>query len=225
MRLALVRFGLPIFVASMSVAMDSPKATEHEVVVVDPSIVVDEVWTEKSFGTPTRYRASIVDGLPAIVAEGKGSASGLFRDLRFRVRDYPIIEWSWRVDRLPVDADIRVKAADDVGASLFLIFGRPGFFRPEPPTLVYSWTSAATPRGSIVPSPYHAGTMRTIVSRSGTDELGRWVFERRDIAADFRRAFGTDPPEHVEAIAIWSDGDQTGAQVRALYGRAVVRRN
>ena len=208
----------------LAVAVTSSKATENGVVLIDPMVAINEAWTERSFGTATKYWASTIDGQPAILAEGKGSASGLFRDLKFRVRDYPILEWNWRVDRLPVDADIQKKSGDDVGASLFLIFGRPGFFRPDPPTLVYAWTSAATPQGSVVPSPYHAGTVRTIVLRSGAVELGRWVSERRNIPADFRRAFGKDPPEHVEAIAIWSDGDQTGARVRALYGRAIVRR-
>ena len=42
--------------------------------------------------------------------------------------------------------------------------------------------------------------------------------------ADYRRAFGEDPPAHVEVIALWSDSDQTGQEVRAVYGKARVLR-
>ena len=191
---------------------------------MDPTVPVDAVWTQKSFGPSTRYHALVLDGRAAIRAEGQGTASGLIRDLRVRVRDYPIIEWTWRVDRLPTAADIRTKAGDDVGASIFLLFGRPGLFRPEPLTLVYAWTGAATPEGSIVASPHHAGTVRTLVLRSGTANLGQWVLERRNIVEDFRRAFAMDSPEHVEAIALWTDSDQTGALVRAYYGQTIARR-
>ena len=99
-------------------------AAQHQLVLVDPVVPIGGSWSEMKFGMPTRYRLSTVEGVSAIEARGRGTASGLIRDARFRVRDYPRLEWSWRVDRLPSDADIKTKAGDDVGASLFLIFGR-----------------------------------------------------------------------------------------------------
>ncbi len=71
----------------------------------------------------------------------------------------------------------------------------------------------------MVVSPRHPGTLRVIVLQSGTAKLGRWVVERRNLIEDYRRAFGEDPPKRVEAIAIWSDSDQTGESVQAFYGR------
>lgn len=196
-------------------------AGSHQVVLVEPSIPVAEAWRSQAFGVPTRYENRTLDGRPVIAATGEGSASGLIRGLRFRVADHPLVTWSWRVDTLPAGADIRTREGDDVGASLFLLFGRSGWFRPDPPTLVYAWTTAATPASSVVVSPYHQGNVRSLVLRSGAGELGQWVVERRDLAADYRRVFGAEPPVYVEAVALWSDADQTGGTVRAYYGKVV----
>lgn len=192
--------------------------------LVDPERPIEEVWRRKSFGEPTRYRIREIEGGRAIEAVGQASAAGLFRDLRFAVTEHPIVEWTWRVDRLPEAADIRSAAADDFGASLFFLFGRPGLLRPEPQTLAYAWTSEATPEGSVVASPRRPGTLQTFVLQSGSDNLGEWVTERRNLVEDYRRAFGEDPPEHAEIVALWSDSDQTGEAVKAYYGRAVAHR-
>ena len=47
--------------------------------------------------------------------------------------------------------------------------------------------------------------------------MGQWVTAERDIVADYRRAFGTEPPPIV-GIAIMSDSDNTGESARAWYG-------
>ena len=192
---------------------------QQGLLLVDPTQPIDQVWEQRGFGNPTRYQNQIIDGYPVISATGTHSAAGLFRNIRFAPRERPILEWRWRVDQLPQDANIRHKQGDDVGASIYLIFGRTGWFRPEPPTLVYSWSSAHTAAGSIIKNPYHSnGAVRTLVLRSGTDELGRWVAERRNIIEDYRRVFGEEPPATVEMVAIWSDGDQTQSKVKAYYG-------
>ena len=203
---------------------ESTRAARHAITLVDPEQPIEEVWERQSFGEPTRYRLSEIDGRSVIEASGQGSAAGLFRDAPLAVIDYPIAEWTWRVDRLPEGGDLRSEKADDVGASLFLMFGRPGLFRPEPPTLAYAWTSAATPAGSVVVSPRHPGTLRTIVLQSGGENLGRWISERRNLIEDYRLAFGEDPPERLEMIALWSDSDQTGESVHAFYGRMLALR-
>ncbi len=195
------------------------QVAQHVVTLIDPQLPIEEVWQQQSFGEPTRYRLRGIDGRSVIEAAGEASAAGLFRDVDLVVAEYPIVEWTWRVDRLPEKADLRSEEADDVGASVYFIFGRPGFFGSQPPTLAYAWTGAATPEGSVVVSPRHPGTLRVIVLQSGTANLGRWVVERRNLIEDYRRAFGEDPPKRVEAIAIWSDSDQTGESVQAFYGR------
>ncbi len=44
------------------------------------------------------------------------------------------------------------------------------------------------------------------------------MHERRNVVRDFRRAFGREPPEEVELIAVFTDNDQTKEPVETYYG-------
>jgi hypothetical protein len=57
---------------------------------------------------------------------------------------------------------------------------------------------------------------RMRVQRSGAALAGRWVEERRDVAADFREAFG-HAPARLTGLALASDTDNTGEEVRAGF--------
>lgn len=186
--------------------------------IADPAAPLAHAWTHQRFGTATEYEGINFDGVAAIRAIGRNSASGLYRDFRYTIAEHPWIEWTWRVNRLQRTADIRVKAGEDYAAALFLIFGRPSMLNRDVPTLGYVWTSARIPEGSIVDSPYHPGTTRNIVVRSGEKRLGQWVTERRNVISDFQRAFGREPPEAVGVIALFTDNDQTGEPVETYYG-------
>ncbi|NQU60943.1 MAG: DUF3047 domain-containing protein [Rhodospirillales bacterium] len=48
---------------------------------------------------------------------------------------------------------------------------------------------------------------------------GRWITERRDVLADYRRAFGAEPGDGIRAVALFTDNDQTKEPIEAYYGR------
>ncbi len=125
---------------------------------------------------------------------------------------------------MQADADLRERGKEDVAAALFLIFGHPGsVLSPNPvPTLRYVWTTQRETPGAIIDSPYMPGVVRSLVVRAGPAGLGAWHREQRDLLADFRRAFGHEPPEPVRAVAIFVDNDQTGQPVEAYFGSAEV---
>lgn len=212
------RLRLRAALAVLGLVAAIPAYAKNPLLVADPATPVAEAWTHQSFGTATEYKEVMLDGVAAIRATGRKSASGLYRDFRYRIAEHPWIEWTWRVNRLQRTADIRVKEGEDYAAALFLIFGRPSMLNRDVPTLAYVWTSARFPEGSIVDSPYHPGATRNIVVRSGEKQLGQWLRERRNVVNDFRRAFGREPPETVEVIALFTDNDQTGEPVETYYG-------
>lgn len=194
-----------------------------EIMLLDPRAPVDEHWTHSGFRNRTEYSRVELDGIAAIRAVGRNSASGLHREARFRPAEYPWLEWTWRVDKLQERADLREVKQEDFGAAIFLIFGQPGLLRRNVPTLGYVWTNAKLRAGDVVVSPHHDGASRSIVLQAGTERLGQWQRERRNVVEDYRRAFGRDPPDTVEVIALWTDNDQTGDPVEAYYGQMVVR--
>jgi hypothetical protein len=205
-------------VAVISTAPMSSAGARAPLLLADPTVPLHEAWTNQSFGAATRYERVSIEGVPAIRAIGRESASGLYRDTPYRVEEHPWLEWTWRVDQLQEDADIRVKSREDFAAAIFLIFGRPSMINRDVPTVAYVWTSDRLPAGAVVDSPHRPGSVRSVVVRSGGAHLGQWMRERRNVLEDFRRAFGQEPPDAVEIIALFTDNDQTGEPVEAYYG-------
>ena len=175
----------------------------------------------------TQYRLTFHDGRIAIGATGRESASGLFRWVEVDPQKCPVLEWLWYVKQLQSDADLHDKEKEDVAASIFLLFGDPGFIsNPNPvPTLRYVWTTDRHPVDTIIDNPYLPGIVRSIVVESGTRNVGRWVRERRNVVEDFTKAFGYPPEENIHAITLFTDNDQTKQEVEAYYGWARVTCN
>jgi hypothetical protein len=62
----------------------------------------------------------------------------------------------------------------------------------------------------------HSERARMIVVESGPAKAGRWVSERRNVAADFKRGFA-NIPGWPTALAIASDTDDTGESAHAGF--------
>lgn len=187
-------------------------------VLAEPKPAIGSFWEHKAFVGETLYSFVIRDGVPAIRAIGDNSASGLYKNVEYRVRDLPWLEWNWRVDRLQNSANLAVKKDEDFAAALFVIFGKPSLFNLDVPTLSYVWTGPNHAKNSVVNSTRRPQTKRHIIVRNAMDALGVWTNERRNVVEDYRRAFGKAPPEYVRVIALFTDNDQTGEAVEAYYG-------
>lgn len=184
-------------------------------------------WQHVVLRGATGWRLAAIDGIVAIRAEGNRSASGQFRHLEADDPDCTttgLLTLRWRVDAAQPSADLTVRGGDDVAAGLYLLFGDPGLLsNPRPvPTLRYVWTGDDLPVGTVVDSPYLPGIVRSIVLRNADTPVGTWYQERRDIAADFAAAFGTPPPEPIQAVALFADNDQTQEPVIAYFDRASI---
>jgi len=173
------------------------------------------------------------DGRTVLAARSEKAASGLTRKARVDPRENPILVWRWKVRNVIAKADGRTKKGDDYPARMYVGFeydpSRVGilervkfeairlFYGEYPPmaAISYVW-DGREPRGTVFTSPY-TNRLKMIVVESGTAELGRWVDERRDVPADYRAAFGEDPPM-VSGVAIMTDTDATGESVLAWYG-------
>src|SRR5437016_4217209 len=81
-------------------------------------------------------------------------------------------------------------------------------------TLCYVWDNRH-PHDTVVSSAY-TDRVRLIVLRNGADAVGQWQAESRDLAADFRRAFGEDAPPII-GIAFAADTDNTGGAATAWF--------
>ncbi|HUP30210.1 MAG TPA: DUF3047 domain-containing protein [Usitatibacter sp.] len=145
----------------------------------------------------------------------------------------PILSWRWKVDRVVRDADLALKEGDDYAARVYVTFDVPlaelpfstrariviarVLFGSELPSaaLCYVWDNRH-PIGTSAWNPY-SDRVRMVVLRNGAAHVGEWVGEQRDVAEDFRAAFGGSLPR-VSGVAVSVDTDQTGDTVTAWFG-------
>ena len=81
-------------------------------------------------------------------------------------------------------------------------------------TLCWVWGGPEA-AGSFIDNAF-SRRVRYVVLRTAADASGTWLEERRDIAADFRRAFGDEWPAKnaglppLTAVLVGADADNTG---------------
>ncbi|GMG82992.1 DUF3047 domain-containing protein [Paralimibaculum aggregatum] len=194
-------------------------APEIAVPLFEAGDAVVEPWRRFTIWGVSDWGLVAEDGEVVIRAAAEGASAGIARRVEIDPETCPVVEWSWRVERLPEEADLAVKATEDVAASLILAFGDPGVFaNPDPvPTLRYVWATAANPVDAVIDSPYFPGVLRSVVVRSGPGGAQGWVTERRNIVADFTAAFGAPPDSGIEILALFTDSDHGGTPVAARY--------
>ena len=180
---------------------------------------LDSEWTVKSFRGATSYQVVAEAGGHVLQAESHGTASGLVRKLDLDPREHPVLSWRWKVAGTIPAGDERTRAGDDYAARVYVIF--PHWFFVKTRTLNYIWANHLA-KGAILPNAYTANAIMIAVE-SGPAHAGQWLTERRDIVADYRLAFGEEPPR-IGAIAIMTDTDNTGAVAIAWYDDLMLTR-
>jgi len=186
----------------------------------------------------SHYELTQDDGVQVVKAQTSGGASGLIARLNVNPEGSMVLSWRWKVSNVFEKGDARKKSGDDYPARIYVAFefqpDKAGFFErakrktvalligEELPgnALNYIWANTL-PEGDFVTNPYTDKTVMVAVS-SGNEKAGEWVSIERDIIADYRKAFGENPPP-VRGIAIMSDSDNTGEQATAWYGDISLR--
>ena len=202
---------------------------------MEPGVSLPAPWkpaTLPGIGRHTRYTL-VRDGDAVVLrADADASMSGVAHPLNLDVRTHPVIEWRWKAMNLLKRSDIATKAGDDYPARVYVLFDYD--IRKLPfsvrtrirlarligadvplAALCYVWdrkAAAGTSEWSV-----YTDRVRVIVAESGAANLGKWVTIRRDVAADFRAAFGEDPPA-ISGVVLATDTDNTGEAATAFYG-------
>lgn len=189
-------------------------------------------WSVYEFKKGKKRTAYSLDDEQGLVARADAAAAALRIQLPVDPVAYPRLRWSWRIDA-PVDGDVTDKARDDCAARVLLLFRfdpkiaswgekmrwkaaalKNGGVMPPYRILCYAWTARPYPT-RIVASP-HADEIAIVVTRHGAARAGAWVDETVDHLADYKTAFGADPPT-IESVAVMTDTDDTGGSARARY--------
>ena len=181
----------------------------------------------------TRFSGMVLDGRAALRVQTQGSYGNL-------VHEFPkpmlqkSLSWAWRVEQGNARADLRQRSGDDAPLRVCLSFDMPLASVPfverqllrlaslrageklPPATLCYVWDHQL-PHDTLLDNAY-TRRVRMITLRNGRDASGQWFTEQRDIAADFRRAFGDESAEllPLSAMLVGADSDNTGVDTLAF---------
>ena len=120
---------------------------------------------------------------------------------------------------LPTGGDLRRKETTDMAAQLHVVWPRfPELLRSR--IIGYVW-DATTPVATIAKS-QKTGTVTFVVMRSGSEDLGKWLTERRNVAEDYAMIFGKSPDDP-RAITISIDSNNTHSMAESFMGSIVFR--
>jgi hypothetical protein len=181
----------------------------------------------------TEYMLVDYGGTTVMKAIANASASGLRHVVNVDLNALPFLQWRWKVPQMIEASNNTASHVEDSPARVIVTFeGGRDQLPPEEQmnydlalamtgnkmpfaTLMYIWENRL-PEGTII-THHMTSRVKMVVAGSGSRNLNTWHDERRNVLADYRRAFGEDPPR-VASVGIMSDSDNTGASVTAYFG-------
>jgi Protein of unknown function (DUF3047) len=167
-------------------------------------------WKPKDDTARRVYRVLEEGGLRFVRATAEGTGSQMGREFPWDLKTHPVLAWRWRPRAFPAGSDERESSRNDSALGVYAVF-------PHSPmtvkTVKYLWSREVSVGTTASAS---AGLTRMIVRRSGPAADGGWVAEAVDVAADYRRLFGEDPPAP-QGIAVLTDADQTRSRAEGDY--------
>jgi Protein of unknown function (DUF3047) len=180
-------------------------------------------WKAQNWGSPSYDFEIVSEGsLRRVHMKSNGDSSTINKEVKIDCKDYQILQWSWKVVELPKGADARKKATDDEAAQIYVTFPRfPSAVRSR--IIGYIWDTTA-PTGSMFKS-QKTGLVTYVVVRSGEADLGKWLTESRNVCQDYKKIYGEEPDEKIEAISIGIDSDDTRSRAEAYFGEIVFKKS
>lgn len=186
---------------------------------------------------PTRFDVTQQDGQRVLKVEADQSYGNLVHPTQVALGPTTSLAWRWRVDAFVQGADLRTRAGDDGAAKLCVFFDLPVERLPfgerarlalarsstgediPSEALCYVWDNKEA-RDTLLVNAF-TQRMRMIVLESGAaSAAGGWVTERRNLLADYRKAFGNEAGDtlpDVVAVAVSADADNTHGHGLAYF--------
>jgi Protein of unknown function (DUF3047) len=179
-------------------------------------------WQKQNWGSP-KYDFTVQSESPGRVLRMRSDddSSTISKEISVDVKQFPVLQWRWKVIVLPKGGDARRKETDDEAAQLYVTFPRfPSAVRSR--IIAYIWDAQA-PAGATFKS-QKVGTVTFVVVRSGEAEVGRWLTETRNVYDDYKRIYGEEPAEPVGAVSISINSQNTHSRAESFFGEILFRK-
>jgi hypothetical protein len=174
-------------------------------------------------GVPIGWELKEKEGTPIIRLEKEKDTSvlhliserasfGLTKEIRVNLKEYPYLNFRWKAEKIPKNGDFRKKETDDQAAQIYVVFGT---FKLTAKIVGYLWENTL-PKFTTGVSPAW-GKTRLIVLQSGTENIGTWIWEKRNLYNDYKALFGEEPPE-ANLISIYINSQHTQSLAESYFG-------
>ena len=121
----------------------------------------------------------------------------------------PVIRWKWRANELPENGDGRKKETDDQACGIYI--GTGNIFNKK--SVSYRWDTK-TPIGTEGNISYLSTIhVKWFTLQNKNSGLGEWIIEERNIAEDFKKAWGFIPENIYLSVGGNSQYSQTKGSV------------
>jgi len=191
----------------------------------------------------TRFEVVQQEGQRVLKVDADQSYGNLVHPTQTMLNANTTLAWRWRVEAFVQDADLRTRAGDDGAAKVCVFFDFPTDRLPvgertrlalarrttgeQVPSeaLCYVWDNKE-PKGSSLVNAFTKRVRMVVLESGPTARPGAWVAERRNLLADYKRAFGDeagDATPDVVAVAISADADNTHGHGIAYFSDLVLQ--
>ncbi|MBB3176979.1 DUF3047 domain-containing protein [Variovorax sp. Sphag1AA] len=179
--------------------------------------------------TATRFEVVQEDGKRVLKVDSDQSYGNLVHSTHLPLNANATLGWRWRVDEFVEGADLRTRSGDDGAAKVCVFFDFPTDKLPvsertrlalarkatgeDVPSeaLCYVWDNKEA-KGTSFANAFTKRVRMFVLETGPASKPGTWVAERRNLLADYKRAFGDeagDTAPDIVAIAISADSDNT----------------
>jgi len=179
-------------------------------------------WQGQNWGSPKYDFVIAADGQARVLhMKSSNEGSTINKELKLDLKPNCTLQWRWKAVTLPKGGDSRKKETDDQGIQLYVTFPRfPQAVRSR--IIGYVWDTSA-PVGTIVKSE-KAGTVTYVVVRSGTDGLGQWHTESRNVCEDYKKIYSEDLNEPLGAVSVAIDSNDTKSTAESYVGEILFKK-
>jgi Protein of unknown function (DUF3047) len=141
------------------------------------------------------------------------SSFGIRKEFDLDSKEFPYLNWKWKVAQLPEKGDFRKKDTDDQAAQVYVLFPHfPANLNTD--FVCYYWESNPKNKGLEGPSVAWSKA-RVIVLQAGKEKLNQWVTEKRNVLEDYKRLFGKEPPK-VGGVAFYINSQHTQSSAESF---------
>lgn len=243
MCLALVFWGLVILPSRVNLTCASEKRVFVGFRQGEDSETNPEGWEHVTYpGRAPNQISLLEEGERTVLhVHSIGSVSALVKTLDADLREFPVLVWCWKINRVVGMAIENQRDRNDSAARIRVIFGEKAEkTRPLPPQIQefleslgfkktltepwgnkidYIWGNRLS-QGTSLDYP-GSRNHKVIVVESGKEKTNQWVWEKRNLIEDYELLFGAAPPG-LAGIAVLTDTDNTNEGIEAWYSSIVL---